>query len=49
MNEPGINICNTTLDRKMEEEMDEEITMNDIERYAQKLKMGKAGYGWDSE
>ena len=33
---------NTTLGRKIEEGMDEEISMDEIERYVRKLKRGKA-------
>ena len=42
VNEPDRDIGNTTLGRKIEEGMDEEISMDEIERYVRKLKRGKA-------
>ena len=42
VNEPDRAIGNTTLGKKIEEGMDEEISMDEIERYVRKLKRGKA-------
>ena len=42
VNEPDRDIGNTTLGRKIEEGMDEEFSMDEIERYVRKLKRGKA-------
>ena len=42
LNKPDRDLGTSTLGRKIEEGMDEEITMDEIERYVKKLKNDKA-------
>ena len=41
LNEPDRDLKTSTLGRKIEEGMDEEITIDEIERYVKKLKNNK--------